>query len=169
MNKVDLILKNAIVLTVDEEYKIYEPGAVAVTDNTISAVGEEKTILSSYEGKNVIDCNGKILMPSLINTHTHLSMAFLRGIMDDLRLDEWLNDYIFPTEGNFVNAETVKLGTELACAELIKSGCTTVLDMYYFPDIIADVLIKAGMRGICDNTIMCFPGVDNVPVENSVK
>mgnify|MGYP003290103744 CR=1 FL=1 len=166
MNKVDLILKNAIVLTVDNEYKIFEPGAVAVTDNVITAVGDEKDILNTCEGKEVVDCDGKILMPGLINTHTHLPMAILRGIMDDLRLDEWLNDYIFPTEGNFINSKTVKLGTELACAELIKSGCTTVLDMYYFPDVIADVLIKVGIRGICDNTIMCFPGVDQVPVDD---
>lgn len=165
MNKVDLILKNAIVLTVDNEYKIFEPGAVTVTDNVITAVGNEKDILNAYEGKEVVDCGGKVLMPGLINTHTHLPMAFLRGIMDDLRLDEWLNDYIFPTEGTFANEKSCVMGTKLACAELIKSGVTCCNDMYYYETAISEVLEKIGMRALCLRIITCFPGVDNVPVE----
>ena len=93
MEKVDLILKNAIVLTMDEKYHLYEPGAVAVLDDKIAAVGSEESILSRYEAERVQDCQGKVLMPGMVNTHTHVPMNLLKGLADDLRLDVWLMGY----------------------------------------------------------------------------
>ena len=126
-------------------------------------------ISAEYEGKETIDCKGNVLMPGLVNTHTHLPMAILRGVMDDLRLDEWLLNYIFPIEGRFMNAEMARIGTQLACAELIKSGVTCCNDMYYYEDDVSESMIKAGMRGICTRLITNFPGVDDVPVEDKFK
>lgn len=169
MKKADILLKNAIVLTINKDFKIYEPGALVINGNSITAVDNEAKIISEYEAKETIDCKGNILMPGLVNTHTHLPMAIYRGVMDDLRLDEWLNDYIFPIEGNFSKPDSVRLGTELACAELIKSGVTCCNDMYYYENEVSESLIKVGMRGLVCRLITSFPGVDNVPVEEKFK
>ena len=169
MNQANIIFKNAILLTMDKNFTKYEPGAIAISNDKILAVGEEKYILSNYTANEIIDCHNNVLMPGLVNTHTHLPMAIYRGVMDDLRLDEWLNNYIFPIEGNFCNSESVKLGTELACAELIQSGVTCCNDMYYYESEVAETLIKVGMRGLCCRLITCFPGVDNVPVDEKFK
>lgn len=164
MQETELILKNAIVITVNKNFDIFEPGAIVISGKKILDVGYEKEILSKYKAKEVIDCDGKILMPGLVNAHTHLPMALLRGVMDDLRLDEWLNNYIFPIEGTFMNENTVRLGTELACAELIKSGVTCCNEMYYWENELAETLTKAGMRGLISRVITCFPGVDKIEV-----
>ena len=169
MKKADILLKNAIVLTINKDFKVYEPGALVINGNSITAGDNEAQILSEYEAKETIDCKGNILMPGLVNTHTHLPMAIYRGVMDDLRLDEWLNDYIFPIEGNFSKPDSVRLGTELACAELIKSGVTCCNDMYYYENEVSESLIKVGMRGLVCRLITSFPGVDNVPVEEKFK
>jgi 5-methylthioadenosine/S-adenosylhomocysteine deaminase len=132
MNKVDIILKNAIVITMDSEFHQFEPGAVAITGNTIQAIGEESEILRSYEGVQEVDCGGKVLMPGLVNAHTHAPMTLLRGLADDLRLDVWLMGYMMPVEREFVSLDFIRLGTQLACAEMIKSGITSFADMYYF-------------------------------------
>lgn len=169
MIKADIVFKNAIILSINNEFKIFEPGALAVKGSNIAAVGEQDYILSEYEAEETIDCEGKILMPGLVNTHTHMPMAVFRGVMDDLRLDEWLLNYIFPIESRFMNEETAKLGTELACAELIQSGVTCCNDMYYYEKAVAESMIKVGMRGLCTRLITNFPGVDNVAVEDKFK
>ncbi|MBR4569534.1 MAG: amidohydrolase [Candidatus Riflebacteria bacterium] len=169
MINADVILKNAILLTINDKFDIFEPGALVIKKNLIADCGDEKEILSLYEADEIIDCGGKILMPGLVNAHTHMSMAVFRGVMDDLRLDEWLLNYIFPIEGKFMNSETAKLGTELACAELIQSGVTCCNDMYYYEKAVSETLIKVGMRGFCTRLITSFPGVDNVPVEEKFK
>ena len=169
MIKADILLKNAILLTINDNFDIYEPGALVIKKNIIIDLGDEKEILSQYEADETIDCEGKILMPGLVDTHTHMPMAVFRGVMDDLRLEEWLLNYIFPIEGRFMNEETAKLGTELACAELIQSGVTCCNDMYYFEKVVSESLIKVGMRGICSRVITSFPGVDNVAVDDKFK
>ena len=165
MQKVDYLLKNAVVLTMDAHYRIFEPGAVAVLADEIVETGLEEDLLGKYESENVIDCSGKVLMPGLVNTHTHVPMSLLRGLADDLRLDVWLMGYMMPVEREFVSPEFVKLGTKLACAELIKSGVTTFNDMYYFEDSVAEAASEAGMRAVVGQTVMKFPTPDSSSYE----
>jgi 5-methylthioadenosine/S-adenosylhomocysteine deaminase len=137
MTKIDLLLHNAIVLTMDEEFHIYQPGAVAVRGQYIVAVGLASELLQQYQADEVVDCGNKILMPGLVNAHTHVPMTLLRGLADDLRLDVWLMGYMMPVEREFVSSDFVRLGTKIACAEMIHSGVTAFADMYYFEDDVA--------------------------------
>ena len=132
--KTDYLLTNAVILTMDERLTQYEPGALAVKGDSILAVGNEAEILSAYQSDHKIDCGGKVLMPGLINAHTHAPMTLLRGLADDLRLDVWLMGYMMPVEREFVSPDFVRLGTQLACVEMIRSGITTFADMYYFEE-----------------------------------
>lgn len=168
MTHADLIFKNAILLTMDDEFHLYEPGALAVQNDQILAVGPETDILEHYAADEVIDCAGKVLMPGLINAHTHVPMTLLRGLADDLRLDVWLLGYMLPVEREFVSPEFVRLGTQIACMELIRSGVTCFADMYYFEDAIAQATADAGMRAICAETIMKFPAPDAQAYEESL-
>lgn len=169
MTHVDLLLTNAIVLTMDENYTQFEPGAVAVHGKEIVAAGEEKTLKQNYTAQEVIDCKGKVLMPGLINAHTHVPMTLLRGLADDLRLDVWLLGYMMPVEREFVSPDFVRLGTLLACAELFRSGVTCFADMYYFEHHVAQAAAEAGMRALCGQTILKFPSPDARYYEESLE
>jgi 5-methylthioadenosine/S-adenosylhomocysteine deaminase len=167
--QVDTLLINALVLTMDENFTQYLPGAVAVKEDRILAVGYEDEIKKEFSAAETIDCNGKILMPGLINAHTHVPMTLLRGLADDLRLDVWLMGYMMPVEREFVSPEFVRLGTLLACAEQIRSGVTTFNDMYYFEEDIAKATAEAGMRAVCGQTVMKFPAPDAASYEDSLQ
>ena len=168
MSDKTILLKNAIVLTMDDDYQIFEPGAVAVQGDQIAAVGAEAGILQAYPDAEVIDCGGKILMPGLINAHTHVPMTLLRGLADDLRLDVWLLGYMMPVEREFVSPDFVQLGTRLACAEMIRSGITSFADMYYFEEDVARATAQSGMRGVCSQSILKFPTPDAHSYEESL-
>jgi 5-methylthioadenosine/S-adenosylhomocysteine deaminase len=168
MKTADIILKNAIVLTMDKDFHIYNPGAVAVKGDSILAVGNESNILGNYHGEEEMDCEQKILMPGLINAHTHVPMTLLRGLADDLRLDVWLMGYMMPVEREFVSPEFVRLGTKLACAESIRSGVTTFVDMYYFEADIAEATAETGLRAVCSQSILKFPTPDATYFEESL-
>ncbi|HXF86195.1 MAG TPA: amidohydrolase family protein [Anaerolineales bacterium] len=168
MQTVEILLTNALVLTMDEDLNQYHPGAVAINGDSIVAVGPEEEIKKKYSGKEVIDCSGKVLMPGLINAHTHVPMTLLRGLADDLRLDVWLLGYMMPVEREFVSPEFVRLGTLLACAEQIRSGVTTFNDMYYFEEDVAKATVEAGMRAVCGQTVMKFPAPDAKSYEDSL-
>ena len=148
MQRVDTLFTNAFILTMDERLTQYSSGAVAVSGDSIVAVGPEDEIKKEYSAGEVFDCKGKVLMPGLINAHTHVPMTLLRGLADDLRLDVWLMGYVMPVEREFVSPEFVQLGTSLACAEQIRSGVTTFNDMYYFEEDVAKATAQAGMRAI---------------------
>lgn len=163
---VDLLLTNAHVLTMDENLNQYNPGAVAVNGDSIVAVGPEFEISKEYSGNEAVDCSRKILMPGLINAHTHVPMTFLRGLADDLRLDVWLMGYMMPVERQFVSPEFVGLGTSIACAELIRSGVTTFNDMYYFEEDVAKATAEAGIRAVCGQTVLKFSTPDAASYEN---
>jgi 5-methylthioadenosine/S-adenosylhomocysteine deaminase len=169
MEKTDLLLTNAIVLAMDEGFHQYEPGAVAVTGNKIVAVGPQAEIVSLYEATATLDCNGKVLMPGLVNAHTHVPMTLLRGLADDLRLDVWLLGYMMPVEREFVSPDFVRLGTRLACAEMLRSGVTCFADMYYFEEAIAGSVAEAGMRAVCSQTVLKFPTPDARDFEESLS
>src|SRR5260221_9648597 len=161
----DLLLTNAVVLTMDPQFTVYRASAVAVTGDSIVAVGPGAL---SYQAAETIDCGGRVVMPGLINAHTHVPMTLLRGLADDLRLDVWLMGYMLPVEREFVSPEFVRLGTSLACAEQIRSGITTFNDMYYFEDHIAQATADAGLRAVCGQTVMKYPAPDAPAFEDSL-
>jgi 5-methylthioadenosine/S-adenosylhomocysteine deaminase len=164
----NLLLVNALVLTMDEEMHQYDPGAVAISGDSLLAVGPEADIRKAYSGKQVIDCGGKVLMPGLVNAHTHVPMTLLRGLADDLRLDVWLMGYMMPVEREFVSPDFVRLGTQLACAELIRTGVTCFADMYYFEEDVARATADAGLRAVCSQTVLKFPTPDASSYEDSL-
>ena len=122
----DLLLTNAIVLTMDQQFTVHSPGAVAVAGDSIAAVGRDAL---AFQAAETIDCGGRVVMPGLVNAHTHVPMTLLRGLADDLRLDVWLMGYMMPVERAFVSPDFVRLGTRLGCAEMIRSGVTCFADM----------------------------------------
>ncbi|MGC9356953.1 MAG: amidohydrolase family protein [Anaerolineae bacterium] len=164
MNKtktpVDIIVTANAVLTMDEEYAVYTPGAVAVTKDTITAVGPRDEILDTYDAGECVDAGEAVVMPGLVNTHGHAPMTLLRGLADDLRLDVWLMGYMMPVERDFVSPHFCWLGTYLGAAEMIRSGTTTFTDMYYFEEAVADAAAQAGLRAVCAQTILKFPSPD---------
>ena len=164
----DLVFTNAIVLTMDEDFHQYEPGAVAVSGDSILAVGAEESILSEYSAVDVFDCGGKVLMPGLVNAHTHVPMTLLRGLADDLRLDVWLLGYMMPVEREFVSPDFVRLGTQIACVEQIRSGVTCFADMYYYEEHVAQAAADAGLRAVCSQTVLKFPAPDAESFEESL-
>jgi 5-methylthioadenosine/S-adenosylhomocysteine deaminase len=169
MTQVDTLLVNALVLTMDENFTQYFPGAVAVKKDSIVAVGSEDDLKKEFSAQDTIDCQGKILMPGLINAHTHVPMTLLRGLADDLRLDVWLMGYVMPVEREFVSPGFVRLGTMLACAEQIRSGVTTFNDMYYYEEHVAEAAAVVGMRAVCGQTVMKFPAPDAASYEDSLQ
>ena len=169
MESVDLILTNAVVLTMDRAFQIFNPGAVAISGYHIVAVGQADDISQTYPDARKHDCQGRVLMPGLINAHTHIPMTLLRGLADDLRLDVWLMGYMMPVEREFVNPDFIRLGTRLACAEMIRSGTTCFADMYYFEEIIAETVAEVGMRGICSQSVLKFPTPDAAFYEESLE
>jgi 5-methylthioadenosine/S-adenosylhomocysteine deaminase len=164
----DLLLANAVVLVMDEDMSIYEPGAVAIAGEEILAAGPDAEIRQSYSSRDTIDCGGKVLMPGLINAHTHAAMTLLRGLADDLRLDVWLLGYMMPVEREFVDPDFVRLGTQIACAEMIRSGVTCFADMYYFEEDVARATADTGMRAVCSQTVLKFPAPDADSFEESL-
>lgn len=168
MRQADILLVNATVLTMDEQMTCYERGAVAIEKDHLLAVGNESEVVAEYAAPQVVDCGGKVLMPGLINAHTHVPMTLLRGLADDLRLDVWLMGYMMPVEREFVSPEFVRLGTQLACAELIRSGVTCFADMYYFEEEVAKATAEAGLRAVCSQTVLKFPAPDAGSYEDAL-
>lgn len=164
--QVDLVLRG-MVLTMDPAASVYEDGAVAVRGDTIAAVGIAEEIDSRYEAAEAITYDQQVIMPGLVNAHTHVPMTLMRGLNDDLRLDVWLG-YLMPVEREFVTPEFVRLGTRLACAEMIRSGVTTFADMYYFESAIAEATEEVGMRALLGQTILIFPAPDAADYEEGL-
>ena len=153
-DRIDLIVEGDYVVTMDEPGTIIPNGAVAIDDGTILAIGAAADIHSNYSAVETLNGDRRIVMPGLVNGHSHAAMTLLRGVADDLALMDWLNNYIFPAEVEFVDAEFVRIGTELACWEMIRGGTTTFVDMYYYPDTIADVVVSCGMRALISATVI---------------
>jgi 5-methylthioadenosine/S-adenosylhomocysteine deaminase len=157
---VDLIVHNAIVVTMDANTRVLDRGAIAIRGHSIVAVDASDKVLAAFTARETLDANGQIALPGLINTHTHAPMVLYRGLADDLALMEWLQKYIFPAEAKTVTREFVRAGTRLAALEMIASGTTTYADMYYFEEEIARVTRDAGLRGVLGQTIIQFPVAD---------
>ncbi len=168
MEQVDRMLAGGMVLTVNQDMDLYQNGAVAIRGDSIVAVGPSEAILRQYTAAEVVRCDGQIIMPGLVNAHTHAAMTLLRGVADDLRLDVWLMGYVMPTEHRFVSPEFCRLGSLLACAEMIRSGVTMFADMYYFEADVAAATAQAGLRAVCGQTILKFPAPDADSYEESL-
>jgi 5-methylthioadenosine/S-adenosylhomocysteine deaminase len=166
---VDLIVRGGTIVTMDAQKRVIENGAIAVLNSEIIAVGTEQEIAQKYSSKQIVNARGKIVIPGLINTHTHVPMSLFRGIADDLDLQEWLTKFIFPAEAKNVTEDFVRVGTRLGLAEMIRGGTTTYCDMYYFEDAIAEETSKAGMRGVLGETIIKFPVADNKTPEEAMR
>jgi 5-methylthioadenosine/S-adenosylhomocysteine deaminase len=160
-DEVELVVTHGIVVTVDTQHRVITDGAIAIRGNVIAAVGSAAEIAKAYHAKDTLDAGGGIILPGLINTHGHAAMVLLRGVADDLRLMEWLQKYIFPAEAKNVSAEFVTAGTRLAALEMIRSGTTSFVDMYYFEDEAATAAKQAGIRIIAGETFIDFPAPDN--------
>jgi 5-methylthioadenosine/S-adenosylhomocysteine deaminase len=161
----DVLLTNAHVLTMDERFTTFVHGCVAVKDGAIVGVSGRAADFSPTE---TIDCRGRVVLPGLVNAHTHAPMTLLRGLADDLRLDVWLMGYMMPVEREFVRPDFVSLGTTLACAEMIRSGTTAFADMYYFEEAVAEAAATAGVRAVCGQTVLKFPAPDAISFEDSL-
>ena len=157
----DWIWSARYVITMDPQHHVIENGAIAIQGDRILAVGTKAEIDSKYQAKQRLDRPEAIISPGLINTHTHAAMSLFRGIADDLRLQDWLQKFIFPAEAKNVSAEFVRWGTRLGAMEMLLGGTTTFTDMYYFEDVVAEAAKEAGIRGVLGETIIGFPVADN--------
>lgn len=158
----DLIIKNGFVVTVDSAGNLYKNGAIAIKGDEIISIGNSEEILKEFSAPEVIDAQQKIVMPGFVNSHTHMGMTLFRGLADDLYLHDWLTNYIFPAENEFVDAEFVSLGSQLAMIEMIHSGTTCFNNMYFYQGEVAKAAKQIGMRGIVCESLIDFP-VPNAP------
>ena len=159
--RVDLIVLGGTIVTMDSDRRVIENGGVAVTSGRIVAIGPRTEIEQNYSSRRTVSAAGKLIIPGLINGHTHIPMTLFRGLADDLDLQDWLTKYIFPAEAKNLSEDFVRAGTRLGLAEMIRGGTTTYCDMYYFEDAIADETAKAGVRGVLGETVIDFPVADN--------
>ena len=157
---VSLIVTNGVVVTMDGGGRVIADGAVAIDGSDIVAVDTAEVIGRAFRGAEVIDAAGQVIAPGLVNTHTHAPMVLYRGLADDLALMEWLQTYIFPAEAKTVSPEFVRAGTRLAALEMIRSGTTTFVDMYFFEEEIAKETKAAGLRAVLGQTVIQFPVAD---------
>ena len=160
MQKADLVVVGGVVLTADGDWNIYDPGAVAVDGGAIVGVGPREEVEGAYHGQERIEASGRLVMPGLLNAHTHAPMTLFRGIADDLPLETWLYKYIWPAEAKWVDPDFVRLGTQLAAAEMIRSGTVLFCDMYFFQDEVAQVCREAGLRVVIGEGLVDFPNPD---------
>ena len=167
-NAVDLIIEGDYIVTMDDDGNVIADGALAIDSGLIIALGAADDINARYAAGGHLSGVNRIVMPGLINGHSHAAMTLLRGVADDLALYEWLNDYIFPAEVEFVDAEFVRIGTELACWEMIRGGTTTFVDMYYYPDTIASVVDSCGMRAMISATVIDQRSPDAEGADDSI-
>src|SRR5581483_8763083 len=165
----DLIWSARYVITEDAQHRVISNGAIAIRGERIVGVGTKAEIDAKFQPKQRLDRPDAILAPGLINTHTHAAMSLFRGIADDLKLQDWLEKFIFPAEAKNVTADFVRWGTRLGCLEMLLGGTTTFTDMYYFEDVVAEAAKEAGMRGVLGETIIGFPVADAKTPADALK
>ena len=156
MPQADWLIFNGHVLTMDNAGTRYPSGAVAIKDGRIIGIGREMDF-SSWSVEKTLDAQGGVIMPGLVNTHTHLPMSLFRGLADDLPLEQWLQEHIFPAEAKYVTPESVATGTRLSLAEMILGGITTICDGYFLAAHIAEVVKTVGMRAFVGQGVIDFP------------
>lgn len=153
----DLVIHNAIIVTVNPDFDIINNGVIGIKDGLIACVQKGGGDLSGYPAAEFIDARGGIVMPGLVNAHTHLPMSLFRGLADDLPLSEWLNEHIFPAENRHISPETVRIGTRLSCLEMLMSGTTTCCDGYFYEDEVAEAITETGLRAVAGQGVIDYP------------
>lgn len=157
MDSVDLLIHARWVIPVEPHRALYEHHAVAIRDGRIVAVLPSVHARNRYHAEETIELTEHVLIPGLINAHTHAAMSLLRGLADDLSLMDWLQEHIWPVESRWISPEYVRDGSELAIAEMLRGGITCFQDMYFFPDVTADVARRHGMRASLGMIVIDFP------------
>jgi 5-methylthioadenosine/S-adenosylhomocysteine deaminase len=165
----DLLLIHGTVVTMNADYAVFPDGAVAIRGNAIIDVGATADLRARYDAAAIRDCSGCAVLPGLINGHAHVPMSLLRGLVADQQLDVWLFGYMFPVESQFVNADFVYTGALLSCAEMLRGGTTTFVDMYYFEEQVARAADEAGMRAICGQTVLRLPSPDAASYDEGLE
>jgi len=168
MRQVDTLLTGGTVVTMNTQQDVFTDGAVAISGSKIVAVGPTGRIRQMVDAETEVDCTGQLIIPGLVNAHTHVPMTLLRGLADDLRLDVWLLGYMMPVEREFVGPDFCDVGTRLGCAEMLLSGITTFNDMYYFEEDVAQATADVGMRAVLGQTVLKFPSPDADSYEESL-
>lgn len=153
----DLGIFNAKILTIDKDFRIINKGAIIINNGKIIEIGNSEELKKKFLVKKSIEAEGNLVMPGLINTHTHSAMTIFRGLADDMALNKWLHEYIFPNEAKYINSETVKTGVRLAVVEMLLSGTTTYNDMYFYVNEAAEVTSELGMRAFLSEGIIDYP------------
>jgi len=164
----DLIISNGMLLTMESGSAPVQNGGIAISEGRIAALGTTEEIEKTFDAPKTIDARGGVIMPGLVNSHTHAAMTRYRGMADDLPLMEWLNHFIFPAEAKS-NGDQVYWSTLLACAEMIRSGTTTFCDMYLFEDRVAHAAKQAGMRAVVGEVLYDFPSPHYGPIEKGLE
>ena len=165
----DWIYTARYVVTMDAQRHLIDDGAVAIRGERILGVGKRADIDKRFQASHRLDRPEALIMPGLINTHAHAAMSLLRGLADDLKLQDWLEKYIFPAEAKNVTPDFVLWGTRLACLEMMLSGTTTFVDMYYFEDRVAEATREAGLRGVLGETILRFKSPDAATPKDALR
>jgi 5-methylthioadenosine/S-adenosylhomocysteine deaminase len=169
-NDLDILITGGTLLTMSSGAELIEDPLISIKNGVIVAIGTNRDQgQGPGRAEEIVDASGCIVMPGLINTHTHLPMVCFRGMADDLPLMEWLTGHIFPAEGRFINRKTVSDGATLAMAEMILSGTTTFCDSYFFEDSIAESVAAAGMRAVVSQGFADFATPDNPSPERIMQ
>lgn len=153
----DSVITNGVIVTVDDAFTVLPGGAVAIRAGCIERVWQPAAGEVLPPALEVVDARGGIVMPGLVNAHTHLPMSLFRGLADDLPLRQWLEERIFPVEARFVTPDNVRPGTLLSCAEMLLGGVTTCCDGYFLADEISAAVIQSGMRAVVGQGVIDFP------------
>ncbi len=167
VTNVDLLIVGGTIVTMNAKREVIENGAIGIKDDKIVMVGTRAEV-RNVRARRMLNVAGKVVIPGLVNTHTHIPMVLFRGISDDLDLNDWLTKFIFPAEAKNVDEQFVRAGTRLGLAEMVRGGTTTYADMYYFEDAIAEETKKAGVRGVLGQTIIQFPVSDNKTPDDAI-
>jgi 5-methylthioadenosine/S-adenosylhomocysteine deaminase len=165
----DIVIHNGTLITMNSDFDIIGDGVLCIKNDKLAKIEPRKNYEPLPDGKKIIDARGGIIMPGLVNTHTHLPMALFRGLADDLPLSKWLNEYIFPAEANHIHPDSVRLGALLSDAEMLLSGTTTCCDGYFHEDHVAAAMNEIGMRAILGQGVIDFPAPGVPKPEDNVN
>jgi 5-methylthioadenosine/S-adenosylhomocysteine deaminase len=167
--KYNIVIHNGMILTMNSDFDIIEDGLVCIKNDQLAKIESHDNDSPLPEGETIIDARGGIIMPGLVNTHTHLPMALFRGLADDLPLSLWLNEHIFPAESRCITPESVKIGALISCAEMLLTGTTTCCDGYFLEDHVAAAVDEIGLRSILGQGVIDFPAPGVPKQEDNVN